>query len=69
MHKKSPAKKRPAKRWSARATRESHALSLEEGVFSLSDPRRVAISLMRSARASHGRKAAPFRSAMSMLVF
>lgn len=69
MRKKSPAVKRPAKRWSARVTRESHALRLEEGVFSGRDPRRIAASLLRSAKASRRRKAPPFRSAMSMLVF
>jgi len=57
------------KRWSARVTRESNALDLEAGVFTWSDPRRVARSLKRSAEASTRRKAEPFRSAMSMLVF
>jgi len=69
MQKRNPAKKRPAKRWSARVTRESHALRLEEGVFSGRDPRRIAASLLHSAQASRQRKAPPFRSAMSMLVF
>lgn len=69
MQKKSPARKRPAKRWSARVTRESHALRLEEGVFSGRDPRRIAASLLRSAKASRQRKSPPLRSAMSMLVF
>lgn len=55
--------------WSARVTRESHALELEEGVFTWQDPRRIARSLMASAEASKRRKATPFRSAMSMLVF
>lgn len=57
------------KRWSGRVTRESHALELEEGVFTWTDPRRIAHSLKRSADASTQRKAAPFRSAMSMLAF
>lgn len=57
------------KNWSARVTRESRALDLEEGVFTWSDPRRIARSLQRAAEASTRRKADPFRSAMSMLVF
>lgn len=55
--------------WTARVTRESNALDLEEGVFTWDDPRRIAESLRRSAEASTRRKADPFRSAMSMLVF
>jgi hypothetical protein len=55
-------------RWSGRVTRESHALQLEEGVFSWKDPARIARSLRQSAEASTERKATPFRSAMSMLV-
>jgi hypothetical protein len=50
-------------------TRESNALDLEEGVFTWSDPKAIARSLQRSAEASSRRKAPPFRSAMSMLVF
>lgn len=67
--KKRPAEKRPVRKWSARVTRTSHALALEEGVFSLHDPRRIARSLLRSAEASRDRKAPPFRSAMSVLAF
>jgi len=55
--------------WSARVTRESDALDLEEGVFTWPNPHRIAASLKRSADASTRRKAAPLRSAMSMLVF
>ena len=55
--------------WSARVTQESNALDLQPGVFSLNDPKRIAASLKRSAERSHRRKSAPFRSAMSMLVF
>jgi hypothetical protein len=50
-------------------SRESNALDLEEGVFTWSDPRRIARSLQTSAERSRRRKADPFRSAMSMLVF
>jgi hypothetical protein len=55
--------------WSARVTRESYALDLEEGVFTWDDPKRIAQSLKQSADSSTRRKAPPFRSAMSMLVF
>lgn len=57
------------KQWSAKVTRESHALALEDGVFTFKDPKRIARSLKASADASTQRKAPPFRSAMSMLVF
>ena len=55
--------------WSAHVTRESNALDLEPGVFTLSDPKKIATSLKRSALESHRRKADPYRSALSMLVF
>src|SRR5512136_52136 len=56
-------------RWTGRVTRESNALDLEEGVFTWSDPKKIALSLKQSAERSTRRKALPFRSAMSMLVF
>jgi hypothetical protein len=56
-------------RWSGKVTAESHALELEEGVFTWKDPKRIARSLRTSAEASTDRKSTPFRSAMSMLVF
>ena len=62
-------KRKKAQKWSARVTRQSRALELEEGVFTWQDPARIAHSLMQSALASKRRKAEPFRSAMSMLVF
>lgn len=62
-------KSSPDKRWSGKVTRESDALDLEEGVFTWSDPKKIAQSLKRSADISTRRKAPPFRSAMSMLVF
>ena len=55
--------------WSGRVTRESNALDLDAGVFGLDDPKRIAASLKRSAVRSHRRKAEPYRSALSMLVF
>lgn len=57
------------KRWSQRVTETSDALDLEGGVFALTDPRRIARSLKRSAERSRRRKADPYRSAMSMLTF
>ena len=58
-----------SRRWSQRVTRRSNALDLEEGVFTLSDPRAIARSLKRSADRSRRRKSSPFQSAMSMLSF
>lgn len=55
--------------WSGRVTRESDALDLQGGVFTWSDPKRIAASLKRSAQQSHRRKADPYRSALSMLTF
>ncbi len=50
-------------------TQESYALALEDGVFTWNDPKKIALSLKASADESTERKAPPFRSAMSMLVF
>ncbi len=60
---------RSKKRWSAQVTRHSNALDLESKVFTQSDPRRIALSLKRSAERSRRRKATPYQSAMSMLNF
>lgn len=57
------------KYWSGRVTKESNALDLEQGVFTLATPRKIALSLKRSALSSARRKTDPFRSAMSMLNF
>jgi hypothetical protein len=61
--------RRPARRWSQRVTRQSDALDLERGVFTLHDPKRIAASLKRSAEHSSRRKAGAYRSALSMLTF
>ncbi len=61
--------RRKINNWSSKVTRESHALELEEGVFTWSDPKLIAKSLKKSAERSEQRKSEPFRSAMSMLVF
>jgi hypothetical protein len=65
-------RKRPAKsgrRWSARVTRESDALDLENKVFAQRSPKKIAASLKRSAERSKRRKSSPYQSAMSMLTF
>ena len=57
-------------KWSQDVTEQSDALDLEEGVFTWSDPERIARSLLRSAQNSTRRKASShYRSAMSMLTF
>jgi hypothetical protein len=58
-----------AKRWSQDVTEHSNALDLEQGVFALKNPKKIAASLKRSAEASTRRKSDPYRSAMSMLTF
>jgi len=63
------ASARTGRRWSQRVTRESDALDLQRGVFTLKDPKRIAASLKRSAERSQRRKSDPYRSAMSMLTF
>jgi hypothetical protein len=63
------AKARGGRRWSRRVTEHSDALTLEHGVFTLRDPKRIAASLKRSAEGSRRRKGSPFRSALSMLTF
>ncbi|HNX58707.1 MAG TPA: DUF3175 domain-containing protein, partial [Spirochaetota bacterium] len=55
--------------WSDQVTRNSHALMLKEGVFTWTDPVKIAMSLKNSAEESSSRKSSTFRSAMSMLVF
>ena len=57
------------KYWSGKVTKSSFALDLEESVFTWSDPKRIALSLKKSAEQSTKRKATPFMSAMSMLNF
>jgi hypothetical protein len=64
-------KKKPGdkpRRWSNAVTKYSRAMMLESGVFTW-PPRRLALSLKRSAEESSNLKSTPFRSAMSMLNF
>jgi len=68
--KKSKARTRSKiRRWSARVTQRSNALDLQPKVFKSTNPRRIALSLKRSAQASKRRKGTPYQSAMSMLNF
>lgn len=62
-------KKKSKKYWSSEVTQKSDALDLEEGVFTFKDPRKIALSLKKSAQKSKRRKAGEFQSAMSMLNF
>ena len=61
--------KKDTKRWSQEVTENSDALDLKKGVFTLKDPKKIALSLKRSAEQSRRRKSDPYRSAMSMLTF
>ena len=66
---KPAAKKTSSKRWSQRVTEHSDALDLKQGVFKLTDPKKIAASLKRSAERSSRRKTGAYRSALSMLTF
>jgi len=57
------------RRWSDRVTKQSNALDLESKIFKSTNPRRIALSLKRSAHASKRRKGTPYQSAMSILNF
>jgi len=57
------------KYWSGKVTSESNALDLEQNIFTLKNPKRIAESLKESAESSGRRKAKSFQSAMSMLNF
>lgn len=56
-------------KWAQKVTQNSHALILEEGVFTWKNPQKIAKSLMQSALTSSKRKGTPYQSAMSMLNF
>jgi hypothetical protein len=62
-------KRKTKKYWSGYVTKHSFALELESGVFTWSNPKRIAASLKRSAEETESRKGTPFQSAMSMLNF
>jgi Protein of unknown function (DUF3175) len=67
--KRAPRARTASRKWSSKVMQRSDALDLEAGVFTQRSPRQIALSLRRSALASHRRKAKPFQSAMSMLNF
>jgi hypothetical protein len=67
--KSASSRTKSGRRWSQQVTENSDALTLDRGVFTLRDPRRIAASLKRSAERSRRRKSDPFRSALSMLTF
>ncbi len=62
-------KKKKKKYWSDRVTKYSNALDLEQKVFTFKNPKKIALSLKKSAEESERRKVKPFQSAMSMLNF
>jgi putative cell wall-binding protein len=64
-----PRKSARGRRWSAKVTQRSNALDLESRVFKSNDPRKIALSLKRSADQSKRRKGTSYQSAMSMLNF
>jgi hypothetical protein len=63
-----PAKE-TVNRWSKHVMETSDAMDLQRDIFKSKSPRKIALSLKRSAEQSHRRKAEPFQSAMSMLNF
>jgi Protein of unknown function (DUF3175) len=68
-HSGSSRRARTGRRWSRHVTEHSDALTLDKGVFTSRDPKRIAASLKRSAEKSRRRKSSAFRSALSMLTF
>jgi Protein of unknown function (DUF3175) len=69
MAKKNKSKTVTSRKWSAKVSRQSDALDLQQGIFTSKDPRKIARALKKSAEQSHRRKSSPYRSAMSMLTF
>src|SRR5689334_12457959 len=65
----SKSAKKPARKWSAKVTKHSNALDLEQHIFESHDAKHVAESLKHSAETSKRRKGTPYQSAMSMLNF
>ena len=56
-----------SRRWSAKVTQRSDALDLQRNIFKSTNPRRIALSLKRSAEQSKRRKGTAYQSAMSVL--
>ncbi|HEY1582845.1 MAG TPA: DUF3175 domain-containing protein [Chthoniobacterales bacterium] len=67
--KTSAKKETSSHRWSSKVTQESDALDLEPHIFESRSPRKIALSLKRSAEKSRRRKSTPRQSATSMLSF
>ena len=57
------------KKWSGEVTKKSDAMTLEKNVFKKPSAKKIAKSVLASAKKSKRRKAPPKRSAMSMLSF
>jgi Protein of unknown function (DUF3175) len=66
---KASPKQASPRRWSQRVTKESDALDIKHGIFKLTDPKKIAASLKRSAERSSRRKTGVYRSALSVLTF
>jgi hypothetical protein len=49
------------KYWSSKVTKESNALDLEAGVLTWKDPKKIAVSLKKSADKSTRRKGTTFQ--------
>ena len=58
-----------SRKWSQDVSEHSNALDLDQGVFTHDDPKKIALSLKRSAEHSGRRKGTPLQSAMGMLTF
>lgn len=57
------------KKWSKNASLKEGVLDLPEGLFSLKNPTKIALTLKHAADQSQKRKSEPYNSAMSMLCF
>jgi hypothetical protein len=57
------------KKWSAQVTEHSNAMDLKKGVFTQSDPKKIARSVKASAARSNRKKSGTSRSALSMMSF
>ena len=58
------------KKWSKKVTEGPASLLLPQGIFTWSNPKRIAVELLKSARESTVKKAvSDYKSAMSMLSF
>ena len=54
-------------RWSAQVAQRPPALDLQPGLFTWSDPERIAASLLQAAQCSNRRQRSVYGSAMAML--